>query len=124
MSALVKQNNPNNSSNLMQYVDGQLVPVASATPTNIPTLQQSQNKELTIHDILAIINRRKWSIILPIIITVTLALIYTLSTPPSYRANALVQIEREGINIFPEGGLSASLRQRRKAALPTKTRTS
>jgi capsular exopolysaccharide synthesis family protein len=104
MSALVKQNN----SNLMQYVDGQLVPVVPATPANMPTFQQSQSRELTIHDILAILKRRKWSIILSITLTVTLALMYTLSTPPSYRANALVQIEREGINIFPEGGLSRS----------------
>lgn len=103
MSALVKQNN----SNLLQSqtIDGQLVPVMPAAPVHMPS---HNNKELTILDILAILKRRKWSIILPIIITVALALMYTLSTPSSYRANALIQIEREGINIFPEGGLSRS----------------
>jgi len=104
MSALVKKNN----SNLLQTqtIDGQLAPVVPVA--HIPTLQHSHSKELTIHDILSILKRRKWSIILPIILMVGIALLYTLSTPPSYRANAVIQIEREGINIFPEGGLSRS----------------
>jgi capsular exopolysaccharide synthesis family protein len=104
MSALVKQNN----SNLLQYIDGQLVPVMPSAPSLISTMQQPQNKELTLHDILGILKRRRWSIILPILLTVGLALLYTLSTPPSYRANALVQIEREGAQIVTTGQTSRS----------------
>ncbi len=99
MSALAKQNN----SNLLQVVDGQLVPVVAPTPAPIPTLQQVQNKELTLRDILSILRRRKWSILLPILLTVGLAILYTLSTPSTYRANALMQIEREGAQIVTTG---------------------
>ena len=80
----------------------------ASAPTQIPTIQQSHNKELTLHDILGILKRRKWSIILPILLTVGLAVLYTLSTPPSYRANALVQIEREGAQIVTTGQTSRS----------------
>ncbi len=102
MSALVKQNN----TNLLQNIDGQLVPVAPISQVRIPTLQQSQNKELTLNDILNILKRRKWSIIIPLVLTVLLAILYTLSTPPSYRANALVQIEQEGAIIVTTGQTS------------------
>lgn len=104
MSSLIKQNN----SNLLQTVDGKLLPVAPSAPVHIPTVQQSQNKELTLHDIIGILKRRKWSIIIPILLTVSLAVLYTLSTPPSYRADALVQIEREGVQIVTTGLTSKS----------------
>ncbi len=102
MSSLVKQNN----TNLLQVVDGQLVPAIPSIPAPVQTIPQSQNKVLTLHDIFGILKRRKWSIILPILLTVGFALLYTLSTPPSYRANALVQIEREGAQIVTTGQTS------------------
>ena len=100
MSVLVKQNN----SSMLQQIDGNLIP--TMMPVNTPILSApAQNKELTLHDIMGIMKRRKWSIILPMLLTLALAILYTLSTPSTYRANALIQIEREGAEIFEPGRL-------------------
>lgn len=100
MSVLVKQNN----SSMLQQIDGNLIP--TMMPVNTPILSVPvQNKELTLHDIMGILKRRKWSILLPMLLTLALAILYTLSTPSTYRANALIQIEREGAEIVTSGRL-------------------
>ncbi len=102
MTALVKQNIPN----LMQYTsDGQLIPVMPAGEPQLSSTSPAA-KEITLHDILGILMRRKWSIILPMLLTLGLALLYTFSTPSSYRASALIQIEREGAQIVTTGQTS------------------
>ena len=104
MSALVKQNN----SKLLRYAEGQLAPAMSPAAVHNPTIQPPVNKELTLYDILKVLKRRKWSIIIPIILTVGIAVLYTLSTPSSYRSKVLIQIEREGVQIVTTGQTSAS----------------
>ena len=102
MSVLAKQNN----SNVLQQIDGKLIPMIS--PVHTPILSappQNQNKDLMLRDIMGIISRRKWSIIIPMLLTVIFAAFYTLSTPSSYRANAIIQIESEGTEIVTSGRL-------------------
>lgn len=99
MSVLVKKSN----TNVVQQADIQNIPVISSPTVAYPAPTPPMTKELTLNDILAIIKRRKWSIILPMMLTLGLALLYTFSTPPSYRADALVQIEREGAKIVNFG---------------------
>lgn len=63
-------------------------------------------KEMSLRDIWGIIARRKWSILSTMALMLTLAILYTLSTPPTYRANAVVQIEREGTYRTDIGGVN------------------
>jgi len=63
-------------------------------------------KEMSLRDIWGIIARRKWSILSTVALMLTLAILYTLSTPPIYRANAVVQIEREGTYRTDIGGVN------------------
>ena len=100
MSALAKQNHPS----VLQQIDGNLIPMIPSV--HAPSLSAAQqNKELTLNDIIAIIKRRKWSILLPMILILALAAMYTLSTPSTYRANAIIQIENEGAEIVTSGRL-------------------
>jgi capsular exopolysaccharide synthesis family protein len=66
----------------------------------------SVKKEMSLRDIWGIIARRKWSILSTLALTLTLAILYTLSTPPAYRANAVIQIEREGTYRTDIGGVN------------------
>ncbi|GAA0399399.1 polysaccharide biosynthesis tyrosine autokinase [Cocleimonas flava] len=54
-------------------------------------------------DIFGILNRRKFTILLTLLAVLALALLYTFSTKPSFRANAIIQIEREGAEIVSFG---------------------
>jgi len=107
MSVLVKTN----KTNVVQQVDAQTLPVVPSPPVvdvAYPAPAPPMRKELALHDILAVIKNRKWSVILPMLFTLGLALLYTFSTPPSYRADALVQIEREGAKIVTFGSTNRS----------------
>ena len=99
MSVLVKKNN----SNLQSYDANQshLVP-ANPSAHVVPTLATA-NQDLNLHDILSILKRRKWALIVPLLLTLAAVLFYTLSIPPSYRANAMIQIEREGVQVVNFG---------------------
>lgn len=97
MSVLTKQTTNNqlqtldNNNNLVPYTPAPMVP------------QVQVPKEISINDIFSILNRRKWVILLTLLTTVLLSLIYTFSAKPSYRANAMIQIEREGAEIVTFG---------------------
>ncbi|MEE9445823.1 MAG: polysaccharide biosynthesis tyrosine autokinase [Cocleimonas sp.] len=107
MSVLLKQNNSK-------------MPVdVSANTENIPLVAYNQKpsafqggvgtpmkKEMSLRDIWGIIARRKWSILSTMALMLALAVLYTLSTPPVYRANAVVQIEREGTYRTDIGGVN------------------
>ena len=99
MSALTTQTNTS-----LQTIDGRLatIPAPILHPTQPPVI----NTEMRLHDILEIINRQKFVIISTILLFLGLALWYTLSTPPSYRASAVVQIERDGTQIVTFGQTS------------------
>ncbi|KAG1682850.1 putative tyrosine-protein kinase EpsB [Nymphon striatum] len=75
--------------------------------TLIPTFNagaaSSQKSELTLHDILSILGRRKKTIIFTVLLTTLLALLFSVLTKPSYRANATIQIERKGAQIVDFG---------------------
>ncbi len=58
---------------------------------------------LTLKDILSILFRHKFLIFFVIAMALGATYLYTLSIKPSYRANAIVQIEREGAQIVNFG---------------------
>ncbi len=76
----------------------------SAQSTLIPTMniapQGPQHRELSLHDILAILARRKKAILFTMLLTTLATLAYTVLTPPSYRADATIQIERKNKDII------------------------
>ncbi len=57
----------------------------------------------TINDIFAILSRRKLHIFTSIFVALLVALIYSFSINPSYRANAIIQIERDNTQIVEFG---------------------
>ena len=96
MSVLTKQTNNTH----LQPIDGKLITVP-ATQHTVPVLEVS--KEMSMRDIFGILQRRKFTILLTLLSVLALALLYTFSTPPTYRANAMIQIEREGAEIVNFG---------------------
>lgn len=102
MSALTTQTNTS-----LQKIDGRLatIPAPMLHPVQAPVI----NTEMKLHDILEILNRQKILIISTILLFLGLAVWYTLSTPPSYRASAIVQIERDGTQIVTFGQTSQAV---------------
>lgn len=84
----------------IQAVDNnKLIPLApSYVGPGIPA-----QPEISLNDVLSILYRRKWTIILTILTILTIVSWYTFSTIPTYRANATIQIEREGAKIVDFG---------------------
>ena len=106
MSVLTKQTNTQ-----LQQIDSNHLPITASSPV-APILDTP--KEMSLYDIFGILKRRKLILLLTILSTLALALLYTFSTKPSYRANAIIQIEREGAEIVnfgrtqkPAGSVSA-----------------
>ncbi len=98
MSVLTTQKN----NNQIQMVDNKLMPLA---PSYVgPTVAESHDTSLS--DVLTILARRKWTILLTLLTVLTLVTLYTLSLKPTYRANATIQIEREGAEIVDFGRTS------------------
>ena len=73
------------------------------TTAILPTQPPTPEKELSIRDIFSILGRRKWTILFTTLLTVMFALLFTLSTKPSFVANAIIQIEREGPQVVSFG---------------------
>jgi succinoglycan biosynthesis transport protein ExoP len=95
MSVLTTQTNTNQ----IQAVDNKLMPLA---PSYVgPSVQPAQ--EVSLSDVLGILYRRKWTILLTLLSILALVVWYTFSIKPSYRANATIQIEREGAEIVDFG---------------------
>jgi len=92
MSVLTTQTNSN-----ISRVDGNVAPVAPVMPAAAVT---AVDNSLSLRDILDILKRRKWSILLPLLGIVSIVMLYTLTSKSTYHANAVVQIEREGADIF------------------------
>ena len=91
MSVLTTQTNSN-----MQRVDQnlpQFVPVAPAASV------EPVDNTMSLRDILEILKRRKMTIILTLLSVLIGTILYTLSVKPSYIANAVIQIEKEGADI-------------------------
>ena len=97
MSVLTNHNHSN--SNQIQAVDNKMMPLAPSYVGPIVTPQT----EMTLSDVLGILYKRKWSILLTLFSTLALVAWYTFSIKPSYRANATIQIEREGAEIVDFG---------------------
>ncbi|MEH6455438.1 MAG: polysaccharide biosynthesis tyrosine autokinase [Cocleimonas sp.] len=95
MSVLTTQSN----NGQMQTVDNKLMPLA---PSYIGPTNHSQ-QEASLNDVLGILNRRKWTIFLTLFSVLALVTFYTFSIKPTYRANATIQIEREGAEIVNFG---------------------
>jgi len=95
MSVLTTQPNKN-----LQKVDGMLVsaPPVIAMPSSIPV-----EPPMTLRDIFSVLNRRKFTILLTLLTVLALTLLYTFSVKSIYRANAVIQIEREGADIVNFG---------------------
>ena len=68
-----------------------------------PTSANTEPQETSLLDIFGILKRRKITILLTLLTILTLVVLYTLSTKPTYRANATIQIEREGAEIVNFG---------------------
>ena len=96
MSVLTKQTNNTH----LQPIDGKLLTIPASQHT-APMLEAP--KEMSMRDIFGILRRRKFTILLTLLATLALALLYTFSIKPSYRANAIIQIEREGTEIVNFG---------------------
>lgn len=98
MSVLTTQAN----NNQIQMVDNKLMPLApSYVGPNTPEPQ-----DMGLSDVLSILLRRKWTILLTLLTILAFTTLYTLSLKPSYRANATIQIEREGAEIVDFGRTS------------------
>ena len=104
MSGLLKQSNSRLPADVSSAENAPLVAYNQASAV----LQGSvpEKKEMSLKDIWGIITRRKWSILSMLALMLTLAILYTLSTPPVYRANAVIQIEREGTFRTDIGGVN------------------
>ncbi|MEE9328213.1 MAG: polysaccharide biosynthesis tyrosine autokinase [Cocleimonas sp.] len=98
MSVLTKQTNTN-----LQPIDSQ----QPLLPNNsLPPIMEGANyaeNEISLLDILGILKKRKLTIIVTLLTTVGIALAFTLSAKSTYRANAIIQIEREGAEIVSFG---------------------
>ncbi len=105
MSGLLKQSNARLPLERISSADN---PSLVAYNQASPMIQGGSpvKKEMGLRDIWGIIARRKWSILSTLAITLAIAILYTLSTPPSYRANAVIQIEREGTYRTDIGGVN------------------
>ncbi len=66
-------------------------------------VRSESNDEISIGDIFSILWRRKWLIILSMILTTSMALLLTLSAKSTYRADAMIQIERKGPEVVSFG---------------------
>ena len=99
MSVLTTQTKAN-----IQRVDGNgnLAPITPA-PFIPATPETSADSSMSLRDILAILNRRKITILLTLLSILAATVFYTISTKPSYLANAVIQIEREGADIVNFG---------------------
>ncbi|MEB8432242.1 polysaccharide biosynthesis tyrosine autokinase [Cocleimonas sp. KMM 6892] len=96
MSVLTKQTNNTH----LQPIDGKVLAIPTSQQ-QAPMLETP--KEMSMRDIFGILNRRKFTILLTLLAVLALALLYTFSTKPSFRANAIIQIEREGAEIVSFG---------------------
>ena len=82
--------------------NGHLAPVAPV-PFIPATPATSVDSSMSLQDILGILNRRKLTILLTLLSILAATMLYTFSTKPSYLANAVIQIEREGADIINFG---------------------
>ena len=84
------------ANNQIQTVDSNLMPLS---PTYVGPVAPQAEQDVSLNDMLSILARRKWTILLTLLTTLALVALYTFSVKPSYRANATIQIEREGAEI-------------------------
>ncbi len=77
-------------------------PVSNVEMIDIADIPASKG-ELSLNDIFSILWRRKWIIMLSTLLTIAIALLFTLSAKPTYRANATIQIERKGPEVVSFG---------------------
>jgi len=96
MSALTTQT----QTNQIKSIDSNLMPLA---PSYIGPQISEASQEVSLSDILGILARRKWTILLTLLSILAFAMLYTFSVKPTYRANATIQIEREGAEIVDFG---------------------
>jgi len=78
----------------------------AANPVLIPTFDANAapvQNDLSLHDILGILGRRKKTIIATMLLALLSALLLTMMTKTTYRANATIQIERKGAEIVGFG---------------------
>ena len=78
----------------------------AANPVLIPTFDAHADparNELLLHDILSILGRRKKTILTTMLLALLTALVLTMMTKTTYRANATIQIERKGAQIVDFG---------------------
>lgn len=99
MSVLTTQTN----NNLQQAPDGMLVSIPPTMPPVVSTAAAPAEPAMTLRDIMSVLVRRKAIILLTIFTVAVLTLLYTFSVKPSYLANAVIQIEREGADIVNFG---------------------
>ncbi|PID46259.1 MAG: hypothetical protein CSB47_04855 [Proteobacteria bacterium] len=87
------------------------MPQVATAPVPAPSFQtipaHIPEKELSLHDIFAILFRRKWTILFTLLLVLVVALLFTFSTKPSYVAHATIQIEREGPQVVSFGQTEA-----------------
>ncbi len=101
MSVLTTQSNNTH----IQAIDNKQMPLA---PSYVAP-QVEQNQIISFTDVLSILNRRKFTILLTLLSILSLVAWYTFSQKPSYRASAIIQIEREGAEIVNFGRTQKSV---------------
>jgi len=90
---------PRRNSNV-QILDNKIIPQS----TSLHRHPSSEVENImTIRDIFSVIGRRKFLLSSMVLLTLALSLYYTFSVKPRYRANAILQIEREGTQIVNFG---------------------
>ena len=88
--------------NLSTDVRDAAIPVSNVQMLDTSDIPESK-RELSLNDIFSILWRRKWTILLSALAAMAIALLFTLSAKPTYRANATIQIERKGPEVVSFG---------------------
>ena len=94
------------------------LPVTESNYTSMVNYVQQQNQQfqaqpvpaeptMPLREMLGILYRRKFIILLTLLMTISLAIFYTVSSKDIYKATAIVQIEKEGAQIVSFGKTSA-----------------
>ena len=88
--------------NLPAGAQDTVIPLSNIQMMDTST-QTEAKRELSLNEMFAIIRRRKWLIIFSIIVSLVAAMLFTLSSKSTYRANATIEIERKGVEVVSFG---------------------
>ena len=83
-------------------------PVSEPVPYLAVPASGVANHTLTLEDVWKRLMRQKWTLLLTALSILLLTAYITWTTPPSYRAGATIQIEKEGVQVVNFGTLNSA----------------